>query len=109
MTERQAWLTIAKAYATPRGERTKKQNNLTEHGICNAIAILLSFDVASYKMETKILESMPPKRSGHHLGAGYFCPSRFHVHTGWESCNVKQCDEWRADYCYAMYYSNGAE
>lgn len=99
MTEHQAWLRCAKAYATPEDERTDEQVDLAGDGICSALDMLFDLDaVILTAMLTKIAESMPPDSISIFCGPGgeYFCPVGL------------MYDTHRALYCYAMYYSNGA-
>lgn len=109
MTERQAWWKIAKAYSTYPNVRTREQLELTEWGICSAIEDLCLERLLEKRMIDKIFQSMPPIR----YDRFYFCRYRFdgpYCGSRRKSRDtISQCDEWRADYCFAMYYSNGAE
>lgn len=100
MTEKQAWWECAVAYATPRDERTEKQKRLVYDGICVAMFRLTLQKLLSttiyFRIKQKIKESMPPDTFTYAIFL-YFCePSPAN-------------DLLRADYCFAMYYSNGAK
>ena len=103
MTEKQAWLTIAEAYATPRNERIGESYDITGleergDGICYALEIL--YDRRSItmgcliSMENKILDSHLPDCGW----LPYFCDYENPAN-----------DLLRADYCYFQYYRLGGE
>ena len=91
MTERQAWKTIADAYATPRGERTIKQKKLVSGGVCRALMTLKMYNHLTERlrlsMRNKVMESTIC------IDDAYFCKL--------SPAN----DILRAMYCYFMYYA----
>lgn len=104
MTERQAWKTIADAYATPRGERTEKQRRITNRGICASLVWLPVGWTTELQMKRKVYQSMPPTGRTIALPAEFGCKAEYYF------CPLTPANDLlRADYCYAMYYSNGAE
>ena len=94
MTEKQAWRTIAEAYATPRWERSRKQRELTYCGICYAIKRLFrKKSNVSQSMRKEIyqdLDSWPD-------WFGFFCRT------------TPENDKLRADYCYLQYFMLGGK
>ena len=114
MTERTAWLTIARAYETPYRERTAWVSHLALNGVCWAFDVLArdpgpSADRYDYSgrsilgrtatetMHSTVLDSLNWGDGGDYQG-NYFCP--FDGITN---------DALRADYCRFQYYRLGGE
>jgi hypothetical protein len=97
MTEKQAWLVIAEAYATNYKDRTYEQGYLSGNGICYAIhfCIAVGFDIQ--KCMNRKIEDCGGNRNK------YFCPIRKYGDSSPKQ--TVKCDAWRADFCYLMYYS----
>lgn len=91
MTEKQAWLTIAEAYATPRKKRFW-QYELTKHGVCHAIYVIKS----TYHLRSRMFQKVHDD-----LRLGMFGP----VFCAYNPIN----DKLRADYCYLQYYMLGGK
>lgn len=90
MTEKQAWLTIAEAYGTLRGRRSKKQRELAMCGICHAITESTVQDDLRPRMREKVYRDLDSGRFG-----AYFCVYN------------RANDKLRADYCRLNYYMLG--
>ncbi len=104
LTEREAWLFIAKAYTIPRGRRTLAQASITRDGICVAIGDELSInghqrgwrrvpypEYITIKVESAM---MIATQANHNVvDYPYF----------WDICDPAN-DLLRADYCYSNYY-----
>lgn len=91
MTERQGWLTIAEAFATPRGKRTSPEWALTLFGVCAAIDEL----GMSYRERRRMMKAVWDAMPG---GAViFFCPY------------IPANDPLRADFCYFQYYRLGGK
>lgn len=91
LTERQAWLTIAEAFATDKGERTSFQKNLTVEGCCWALFVLRWGEhtlgsVVYYTMTNKITDCLLPR-------CKWFCRP------------YPKFDHLRAGFCYLMAYA----
>ena len=114
MTERQAWKTIAEAYATPYEERTEREKRLTGRGLCFALA-RVRWDYGASQRLSNLMGDKLDESTPRGLYGIYFIPARFHYHTpeyrksALEFGDIVDCDNLRALYCYFMYYSNGAE
>lgn len=95
MTEKQAWLTIAEAYATPRENRSEKRRHLAAVGVCSALTILwvrLEIGYETYHtMRSKVIAD------ANNLSGcpDYFC-----------ACYPAN-DKLRALYCLLNYYMLG--
>ena len=109
MTEKQAWLTIAKAFATPRGERTEKQESLMGYtncrgeliyaGVCRAILIIEPISSNMYtRMMEKVGDCTTLRIADINFCGDWFC-----------SPYPPRNDKLRADFCYLMYYILGGE
>lgn len=102
MTQRQAWLTMARAYYTPENKRTEKQVILADDGIC--LATLELFQEDGLGVET--LQSMDNDLEYDvkcYTDEGYFCTVR-----GWSDFDPAN-DLLRADYCMLQYYMLGGK
>ena len=90
MTEKQAWRTIGKAYATPRSERSRRQGSLACCGICSANNRLV-------EGRTDLWWRISRKIRADLKGQVFFC-----------ACSPAN-DKLRADYCYLQYYMLGGK
>ena len=102
MTERQAWKTIADAYATPKRERTEDQVRLAESGICGAaLSLWLYYKEIDNKQRNQITriitDSMPNNPYCDSAGGRWFCAP------------IPANDKLRADFCYLQYYKLGGK
>lgn len=94
--EKQAWLTIAEAYATAPSRRTEFQEDLTIEGVCNAISELYwngGDDMGitmRRRMNSKTTDCVPWNKY-------YFCPV------------TRPNEKLRALFCYLQYYAMGGE
>ena len=101
MTEKQAWLTIAEAYATPRDERSILAYSLTFNGICTGINGLWDSGRIKYKNRNNMMDVISGSMGGRdymsryaHEGRGVLRPAN---------------DLLRADFCYFQYYRLGGK
>jgi len=101
LSEQQAWLTMARAYATPREERSELQRLLTRWGLCYSVKRLLDRRLISYQIENKMGNILVDSFSTYIYMLGvngpYFCPLDL------------AGDLLRADFCYGMYYRCGGK
>ena len=95
MFEKEMWLTIAEAFATPRDERTDEQGYIACRGICHAI---LAIDCPWYYMYEKIDEDGAIIRNPSSRYYRFFC-----------SYEDPANDLLRADFCYLQYYILGGK
>ncbi len=103
LTEQQAWLTIAEAFATPRGERTDEEKQIAKTGVCAAFFGLGSswYDRhnlirgrISVATEQDMRNRIPRLNQ---IVNGEFWPIHY------------RNDLLRADFCYLQYYMCGGE
>lgn len=105
MTEKQAWLVIAEAYATEYEDRTGKQLRLSDSGLCSAVECLPTTEPVYCSMQKKIKQCLLIDRERWN-GRVWFLPVRAFS----EIILFKpEYDHLRADFCYLMHYSCGGE
>lgn len=95
LSEKQAWLVIAEAYATPRRKRSHEEYTLCHYGLCWAIFMLLE-ELGGMSIITEGVYAKMDDKIRRNLGGRlYFCPY------------FPANDLLRADFCYLMYYELG--
>ena len=99
MTEKQAWRTIAEAYATLRSERPNVQWKLTRYGICLALVELERTKTITDNMYDRMDDKIWAEIDALRLSGLAYHP----VFCTYHSVN----DKLRADYCYLQYYMLG--
>lgn len=116
MTEKQAWLTIAKAYETQANgvnEHDIKINNKNitlDNGICTTIHDLRVEGIISYPVELlmlkKVTECLTSDRDGINSSAYFEYPLGFYneLYPCYNNYNFVLGGSLRSDFCYLMYY-----
>lgn len=104
LSERQAWLVIAEAYATPYNRMTELQLYLTDVGCCNAVIGLCLRGFISHELLLDIktfLEDFADDHTGFPDDDAYFYPTlKYH-----RSVFENKFNWGRADFCYFMAYA----
>ncbi len=101
MTEKQAWLTIGKAYDTKRSERSREQRELTRSGICHALVELERTKAITNNIYNRMDDKIWVEIDALRLNG----LARFHIFCTFCSVN----DKLRSDYCYLQYFMLGGK
>ena len=121
MTEKQAWLTIAKAYETQADgfnecDIVKKNKYITlDNGVCTTIHDLRVEGIISYPVKLSMLkrvtECLTSERYGINSSAYFEYPLGFYdeLYPCSKNYNFMLGGLLRADFCYLMYYMLGGK